>query len=70
MTNTVGFVGLGIMGVGMVKNLVTKLGLNLVVWNRGAGIAEEMSLKYPGKVKQLQISMYLLVHPHRHIFFR
>jgi 3-hydroxyisobutyrate dehydrogenase-like beta-hydroxyacid dehydrogenase len=34
MATQIGFVGLGIMGVGMVKNLVTKLGVNLVVWNR------------------------------------
>ena len=50
MTNTIGFVGLGIMGVGMVKNLVTKLGCNLVVWNRGVSVSEELKLKYPGKI--------------------
>ena len=50
MANTIGFVGLGIMGVGMVKNLVGKLGCNLVVWNRGVTISEEIKLKYPGKI--------------------
>ena len=34
MTNSIGFVGLGIMGLGMVKNLSTKLAMDLVVWNR------------------------------------
>lgn len=50
MAGSVGFVGLGIMGVGMVKNLVTKLGCNLVVWNRGAQVSEEIRLRYPGKI--------------------
>lgn len=50
MTGKVGFVGLGIMGVGMVKNLVGKLGLDLVVWNRGISVSEEVKLKYPGKI--------------------
>lgn len=36
MSGPVGFIGLGIMGKGMLKNLVTKLdpSLNYIVWNR------------------------------------
>jgi hypothetical protein len=30
----IGFVGLGIMGKGMIKNLLTKIGAPMVVWNR------------------------------------
>jgi hypothetical protein len=35
-TPSIGFIGLGIMGKGMVKNLITKLDQNIeyVVWNR------------------------------------
>lgn len=50
MTTSIGFVGLGIMGVGMVKNLIGKIGCNLVVWNRGVAISEEIKLKYPGRI--------------------
>lgn len=60
MTSTIGFVGLGIMGLGMVKNLVTKLGVNLVVWNRGTAVCDEVSRLYPGKVKD-STTQYLLI---------
>lgn len=59
MTTTIGFVGLGIMGLGMVKNLVTKLGVNLVVWNRGTTVCDEINNLYPGKVSYLYV-----VKPH------
>lgn len=42
MTSQVGFIGLGIMGRGMVKNLVEK-GHSVAVWNRTAARAEELS---------------------------
>jgi 3-hydroxyisobutyrate dehydrogenase-like beta-hydroxyacid dehydrogenase len=33
-SNAIGFVGIGIMGKGMVKNLASKLPNKLVIWNR------------------------------------
>ncbi|HLH36613.1 MAG TPA: NAD(P)-dependent oxidoreductase [Alloacidobacterium sp.] len=42
MPETIGFVGLGIMGSGMVKNLVAK-GHSVRVWNRTAAKAEELA---------------------------
>ena len=33
MSEAIGFIGLGIMGSGMVRNLATK-GLNVRIWNR------------------------------------
>jgi len=43
MDSPVGFVGVGIMGRGMLKNLVTKLdsSLQFVVWNRGQESLQE-----------------------------
>jgi 3-hydroxyisobutyrate dehydrogenase-like beta-hydroxyacid dehydrogenase len=34
MSGPVGFIGVGIMGKGMLKNLVTKLDFPLIIWNR------------------------------------
>lgn len=42
MASQIGFIGLGIMGRGMVKNLVEK-GHSVAVWNRTAARAEELS---------------------------
>lgn len=42
MTETIGFVGLGIMGQGMVRNLATK-GHNVRIWNRTASKAQELA---------------------------
>lgn len=42
MASQIGFIGLGIMGRGMVKNLVEK-GHSVAVWNRTAERAEELS---------------------------
>ncbi len=39
MSETVGYVGLGIMGMGMARNLL-KAGFPLSVWNRTASKAE------------------------------
>ena len=52
MASSIGFIGLGIMGKGMLKNLVTKLDPNLsfIVWNRSSEIANEVSKLYPGRV--------------------
>lgn len=32
----IGFIGIGIMGKGMLKNLATKLDTTFVIWNRSA----------------------------------
>src|SRR5579862_6211836 len=42
MPETIGFIGLGIMGAGMVKNLATK-GHTVSVWNRTASKAKELA---------------------------
>eukprot|EP01060_Flectonema_neradi_P034959 TRINITY_DN6280_c0_g1_i1.p1 TRINITY_DN6280_c0_g1~~TRINITY_DN6280_c0_g1_i1.p1 ORF type:complete len:290 (+),score=52.10 TRINITY_DN6280_c0_g1_i1:72-941(+) len=48
---TLGFIGLGIMGEGMARNLVKKgEDLKLVVWNRTASKSEELQKEYPDKV--------------------
>uniref|UniRef100_A0A7S4NXR3 6-phosphogluconate dehydrogenase NADP-binding domain-containing protein n=1 Tax=Paramoeba aestuarina TaxID=180227 RepID=A0A7S4NXR3_9EUKA len=44
-TGKVGFIGLGIMGVGMANNLL-KSGRKLVVWNRSTAKAEDFAAKY------------------------
>ena len=49
MSDTVGFIGIGIMGIGMVRNLV-KSGRSLLVWNRDASKAEAMKAEFPDKV--------------------
>jgi len=36
MADTVGFIGLGYMGEGMVRRLISTAGRNIVVWNRSA----------------------------------
>ncbi len=50
---SVGFIGLGIMGKGMVKNLITKLdpSTSFVIWNRSVDSSKEIQSQYPeGKV--------------------
>ena len=49
----VGFVGLGIMGKGMMCNLVTKLqGVeSFVIWNRSKDVLAEFEAKFPGKIE-------------------
>eukprot|EP00607_Mallomonas_marina_P010069 CAMPEP_0182418276 /NCGR_PEP_ID=MMETSP1167-20130531/2750_1 /TAXON_ID=2988 /ORGANISM="Mallomonas Sp, Strain CCMP3275" /LENGTH=287 /DNA_ID=CAMNT_0024592417 /DNA_START=128 /DNA_END=991 /DNA_ORIENTATION=- len=39
------------MGKGMVKNLVTKLSYNLVVYNRSVEVSQEVAALYPGKIE-------------------
>ena len=48
----IGFIGLGIMGKGMLKNLITKLDAknSYVIWNRSPEAAQEISQQYPGRV--------------------
>lgn len=51
MNSPIGFIGLGIMGKGMLKNLVTKLeGSTFQVWNRSPEVANEIAAAFPGKV--------------------
>lgn len=46
-----GFVGLGIMGKGMAKNLITKFPeRKLLVWNRSVGPSQELAAAFPGQV--------------------
>ena len=42
MAESVGFIGLGIMGIGMVKNLASK-GQSVCIWNRTAAKADELA---------------------------
>ena len=44
-TGKIGFIGLGIMGVGMAGNLI-KSGRNVVVWNRSTQKAEDFAAKF------------------------
>eukprot|EP00616_Rhizochromulina_sp_CCMP1243_P018101 CAMPEP_0118974312 /NCGR_PEP_ID=MMETSP1173-20130426/11181_1 /TAXON_ID=1034831 /ORGANISM="Rhizochromulina marina cf, Strain CCMP1243" /LENGTH=617 /DNA_ID=CAMNT_0006924029 /DNA_START=84 /DNA_END=1937 /DNA_ORIENTATION=+ len=48
-STTFGFIGLGIMGQGMVNNLL-KEGRAMVVWNRSAGKCQELLEAYPALV--------------------
>lgn len=52
LTSPIGFIGLGIMGKGMVRNLLTKLdpSLSFVVWNRSSEACQELSTQFPGRV--------------------
>jgi len=54
MTTTTGFIGLGIMGSGMVRRLITQTGIstdpnshNLFIWNRSASKSEALKAEFP-----------------------
>lgn len=47
MLAPIGFIGVGIMGKGMIKNLVNKLHRPVVIWNRGAEASKEMLGQFP-----------------------
>lgn len=47
----VGFIGLGIMGLPMAQNIVTKTDRDLVVWNRSAERSKILADGYAGKIK-------------------
>ena len=53
MNSPIGFIGLGIMGKGMIKNLVTKLdaGTKFQIWNRSPEICNEIAAAYPGQIE-------------------
>eukprot|EP00428_Durinskia_dybowskii_P074938 CAMPEP_0170403746 /NCGR_PEP_ID=MMETSP0117_2-20130122/26264_1 /TAXON_ID=400756 /ORGANISM="Durinskia baltica, Strain CSIRO CS-38" /LENGTH=294 /DNA_ID=CAMNT_0010660719 /DNA_START=57 /DNA_END=941 /DNA_ORIENTATION=+ len=46
----IGFIGIGIMGKGMLKNLVAKVDSHYVIWNRSRAVCEEMVVLFPSKV--------------------
>merc|ERR1711937_186150 len=46
MTDKIGFLGLGIMGLGMAENLI-RSGRKLVVWNRTTSMAEALCAAHP-----------------------
>eukprot|EP01038_Epipyxis_sp_PR26KG_P014445 gene14445-19384_t len=51
MLNPIGFVGIGIMGKGMLKNLITKIECpGFVIWNRNTAVCEEIKTQYPEKI--------------------
>lgn len=47
MLAPIGFIGVGIMGKGMIKNLVSKLHRPVVIWNRGTEASKEMLGLFP-----------------------
>jgi 3-hydroxyisobutyrate dehydrogenase-like beta-hydroxyacid dehydrogenase len=47
MIAPIGFIGVGIMGKGMIKNLVSKLNRPVVIWNRGVEASNEMKSQFP-----------------------
>lgn len=52
MSAKVGFVGLGIMGKGMLKNLATKMdGASFVIWNRSPDACAEFKAAYPDQIE-------------------
>jgi len=50
MESPIGFIGIGIMGKGMIKNLVLKLGVDIIVWNRNPTPSKEVAEAFPGKI--------------------
>ncbi len=49
MSAPIGFVGIGIMGRGMLNRLVNNLDSTFVIWNRSSAISEEFRDKYPNR---------------------
>lgn len=64
MLETIGFVGLGIMGSGMVRNLATK-GHTVRIWNRTESKAEDLAkslkIEYEKNLKNLAASSSVLI---------
>jgi 3-hydroxyisobutyrate dehydrogenase-like beta-hydroxyacid dehydrogenase len=48
---TIGFVGVGLMGKGMIKNLATKMGEPMIIWNRSPEASEEMKTLFGDQIK-------------------
>ena len=51
MSETVGFIGLGHMGEGMARRLLSHGGRKLIVWNRSAGKSKALETEAAGKVQ-------------------
>ena len=51
MSETVGFIGLGHMGEGMARRLLSHGGRKLIVWNRSAGKSKALETEQAGKVQ-------------------
>jgi len=64
MSETIGFIGLGIMGSGMVKNLASK-GLTVRIWNRtetkAAALANSLKIERAKTIKELAASSSVLM---------
>ena len=45
-----GFIGLGLMGLGMAKNLLNKRKHHLIVWNRDTSKTQDLAAEFPGRV--------------------
>lgn len=50
MASSIGFIGLGIMGKGMVRNLLKKTSSPLVVWNRTVDASTQLLAEFPDRV--------------------
>ncbi len=70
MTEPIGFIGIGIMGKGMLARLADNKSSNFVIWNRSSSACDEFSSKYPGRftvvsepsevIKQCKITFTML----------
>lgn len=48
---SIGFVGLGIMGKGMLNNLITNIDCNsFVIWNRNSAVCNDFKTQFPDKI--------------------
>jgi len=45
-----GFIGLGLMGLGMAKNLLNKRKHHLIIWNRDTSKSDDLATEFPGRV--------------------
>jgi len=50
MMSPIGFIGIGIMGRGMLKNLIDKIDSKFVIWNRSSAVCDELHSQYPDKI--------------------
>jgi glutamyl-tRNA reductase len=58
----IGFVGIGIMGKGMVKNLATKVSSDLVIWNRSGDVCKEVRVRADSVGRPLPPTTPSLIH--------
>ena len=63
MKSPIGFIGLGIMGKGMLKNLILKHETStFYVWNRSPEAVNEMKAQYEGKIFPAENPMDVIHH--------